>query len=81
MQVNRLLLLVNNAVNYRNGKIGLLIFLICGMGGKSDDAVSLTDFGQFHRVRLISPKTLFALNEITSMGGHHSQIRVRIHFF
>ena len=32
-------------------------------------AVSLTDFGQFHRMRLISPKTLFALGEITSMGG------------
>ena len=37
MQVNRLLLPVNNAVNYRNGKIGMLIFLICGMGGTSDE--------------------------------------------
>ena len=39
MQVNRLLLPVNNAVNYRNGKIGMLIFLICGMGGKSDEEI------------------------------------------
>ena len=39
MQVNRLLLPVNNAVNYRNGKIGMLIFLICGMGGKSDEKI------------------------------------------
>ena len=39
VQVNRLLLPVNNAVNYRNGKIGMLIFLICGMGGKSDEKI------------------------------------------
>ena len=37
MQVNRLLLAVKNAVNYRNGKMGILIFLIGGMGGKSDE--------------------------------------------
>ena len=37
MQVNRLL--VNNAVNYRNAKIGMLIFLICGMGGESDEKI------------------------------------------
>ena len=37
MQVNRLLLAVKNAVNYRNGKMGILIFLIGRMGGKSDE--------------------------------------------
>ena len=37
MQVNRLLLPENIAVNYCNGKIGILIFLIGRMGGKSDE--------------------------------------------
>ena len=34
-------------------------------------AVSFTDFGQFHRFRLISPKTLFALDVIVSMCGDY----------
>lgn len=37
VQVNRLLLPENIAVNYCNGKIGILIFLIGRMGGKSDE--------------------------------------------